>query len=108
MSDDLQRLADLEAIRDLPRRYAHFVWQGDAKGACALFTDDGVMDTGDRRVKHAAETLLILTGQSSRARGRAHWTSRMKICKSNPTTGQRIDVRCPMNFASIAPQVAIA
>jgi len=42
------RLADLEAIRDLARRYAHFVWQRDAAGAVALFTEDAVMDTGDR------------------------------------------------------------
>lgn len=44
----LQRLADLEAIRDLARRYAHCVWQRDAAGASALFTEDGEMDTGDR------------------------------------------------------------
>jgi len=43
----LQRLLDFEAIRDLARRYAHCVWQGDAAGAVALFTQDGVMDTGD-------------------------------------------------------------
>lgn len=45
---NLQRLLDLEAIRDLARRYAHCVWQKDADGAIALFTDDAVMDTGDR------------------------------------------------------------
>jgi ketosteroid isomerase-like protein len=44
----LQRLLDLEAIRDLARRYAHCVWQKDSAGAIALFTDDAVMDTGDR------------------------------------------------------------
>ena len=43
----LKRLNDLEAIRDLPRRYARCVWQSDADGAAALFAEDGVMDTGD-------------------------------------------------------------
>jgi ketosteroid isomerase-like protein len=48
-SDEIIReLADLEAIRDLARRYAHYVWQKDAAGAIELFTDDAVMDTGDR------------------------------------------------------------
>jgi ketosteroid isomerase-like protein len=41
-------LADKDAIRDLARRYAHYVWQKDVEGAGALFTDDAVMDTGDR------------------------------------------------------------
>lgn len=48
MSDDVQRLADLEAIRDLPRRYAHYVWQKDADGAAHLFAEDGEMDLSDR------------------------------------------------------------
>jgi len=43
----LKRLTDLEAIRDLPRRYARAVWRADADGAAALFTADGVMDLGD-------------------------------------------------------------
>jgi ketosteroid isomerase-like protein len=42
------RLADLEAIRDLARRSAHFVWRRDADGAVALFAEDAEMDTGDR------------------------------------------------------------
>ena len=46
--DALQRLLDLEAIRDLARRYAHCIWRKDADGAAALFADDGAMDTGDR------------------------------------------------------------
>jgi ketosteroid isomerase-like protein len=47
-AEELRRLLDIEAIRDLARRYAHCVWQGDADGAVALFSEDGVMDTGDR------------------------------------------------------------
>jgi ketosteroid isomerase-like protein len=44
----VRRLADLEAIRDLARRYAHCVFQTDAAGAVDLFTEDGVIDMGDR------------------------------------------------------------
>lgn len=44
----VRRLADLEQIRDLARRYAHCIWQKDAAGAAGLFTEDCVMDTGDR------------------------------------------------------------
>jgi len=47
-SDAIQRLLDLEEIRDLARRYAHCVWQRDAAGAAELFAEDGEMDTGDR------------------------------------------------------------
>ncbi|MCC6641855.1 MAG: nuclear transport factor 2 family protein [Deltaproteobacteria bacterium] len=52
MNEDLAasvgRLLDLEAIRDLARAYAHCIWRRDADGAAALFTESGVMDTGDR------------------------------------------------------------
>lgn len=44
----VRALVDESAIRDLVRRYAHCVWQGDAAGAAALFDEDAVMDTGDR------------------------------------------------------------
>jgi uncharacterized protein (TIGR02246 family) len=44
--ETIRRLADLEAIRDLPRRYAHCVWQKDAAGCAALFIEDCEMDTG--------------------------------------------------------------
>lgn len=44
----MRALLDLEAIRNLARRYAHCVWQKDLAGAAALFTEDGEMDTGDR------------------------------------------------------------
>ncbi len=43
----IQRLADLEAIRDLARRYAHFVWQEQPLDAVELFAADGVMDMGE-------------------------------------------------------------
>ncbi len=48
LDSTVQRLADLEAIRDLARRYAHSVWRQDPEGASSLFADDGVMETGDR------------------------------------------------------------
>jgi ketosteroid isomerase-like protein len=44
----VRELADLEAIRDLARRYAHCVWQKDVPGAIDLFAEDAVMDMGDR------------------------------------------------------------
>ncbi len=44
----IRELADLEAIRDLARRYAHCVWQKDVPGAIDLFSEDAVMDMGDR------------------------------------------------------------
>lgn len=48
VEERLARLEDLEAIRDLARRYADAVWRRDVEEAIALFTEDGVMDTGDR------------------------------------------------------------
>ena len=41
-------LGDLEGIRDLARRYAHFVWQNDVEALTALFAEDGEMDPGTR------------------------------------------------------------
>jgi ketosteroid isomerase-like protein len=54
----VRALADVEAIRDLGRRYAHCVWQRDAAGAVALFVDDGEMDMGDRPAIHGRKALL--------------------------------------------------
>ena len=56
--ETMRELADLEAIRELARRYAHYVWQKDAGGAIELFTDDAVMDTGDRPPIEGREALL--------------------------------------------------
>jgi ketosteroid isomerase-like protein len=41
-------LADVEAIRDLARRYAHYVWQNDVESLPGLFAEDGEMDPGTR------------------------------------------------------------
>lgn len=44
--EQIQRLLDLEAIRDLVHRYAHCIWCKDVAGAAQLFTEDGFMDMG--------------------------------------------------------------
>ena len=50
MSTDrtLRDLADLEAIRDLARRYAHYVWQNELEALADLFAENGSMDPGTR------------------------------------------------------------
>ncbi len=54
----LRQLADLEAIRDLVRRYAHCVWQKDVVGVVDLFSEDAEMDMGDRPTIVGREALL--------------------------------------------------
>ena len=44
----MSALDDLEAIRDLARRYAHHVWQNEVEMLAGLFTEDGEMDPGIR------------------------------------------------------------
>ena len=53
----LRALADKEEIRDLPRRYAHCVWQEDADGAIDLFADDGEMNIGAQMIRGRAALL---------------------------------------------------
>ena len=55
---EVRRLANVEAIRDLARRYAHCVWQRDVEGAVGLFAEDCAMDTGDRPVIRGRAALL--------------------------------------------------
>jgi uncharacterized protein (TIGR02246 family) len=43
----VQEVIDREAIRTLPVRYCHCVWQKDADGWSNLFTDDGEISTTD-------------------------------------------------------------
>jgi ketosteroid isomerase-like protein len=45
LSRTVRMLADKEAIRDLARLYAHYVWHQDADSMTQLFTEDGEMDT---------------------------------------------------------------
>ncbi len=54
----VERLLALEAIRDLARRYAHYVWTRDVRSAVGLFTADGVMDTGSQPPIRGREALL--------------------------------------------------
>lgn len=41
----VQELADREAIRDLPKRYCHYVWTNDVEGMMSIFTADGLLST---------------------------------------------------------------
>jgi ketosteroid isomerase-like protein len=41
----VQELLDREAIRDLPRRYCHYVWTNDVEAMLGIFTADGVLST---------------------------------------------------------------
>ena len=49
----LQGVIDREAIRDLPIRYCHCIWQKDLDGYVNLFTEDGSMSTSDPSLPHA-------------------------------------------------------
>jgi uncharacterized protein (TIGR02246 family) len=64
MQEEIRRLMDLEAIRDLARRYAHCVWLKDPVGAAALFVDDCVMDTGAPDPIHGREALVAVYRQA--------------------------------------------
>jgi hypothetical protein len=44
----MSALEDVEAIRDLARRYAHHVWQNEVGKLAGLFAEDGEMDPGTR------------------------------------------------------------
>lgn len=46
VSAKLQELLDREAIRDLPARYCHCVWQQDVPAIVSLFTEDGSIALG--------------------------------------------------------------
>jgi ketosteroid isomerase-like protein len=58
IENDVRRLLDLEAIRNLARRYAHYVWSGDVPAATNLFAEDGVMDTGTEAPIRGRQALL--------------------------------------------------
>lgn len=49
----LQELLDREAIRSLPLRYCHYVWQKDLDGYVNLFTEDGSISTNDPSLPRA-------------------------------------------------------
>ncbi|MCZ7530098.1 MAG: nuclear transport factor 2 family protein [Acidimicrobiia bacterium] len=54
----LRELADREAIRDLPRRYAHHVWHKDIAAIVDLFAEDATMDTPDLPTIRGTQALL--------------------------------------------------
>ena len=54
----IRALADTEAIRDLARRYAHYVWQNELEALADLFAGDGEMDPGTRPPIRGREALL--------------------------------------------------
>ncbi len=60
----VQRLTDLEAIRDLARRYAHLVWQNKPLEAVDLFAEDGIVDMGkDGGIIEGRENLRVIYSQ---------------------------------------------
>jgi hypothetical protein len=54
----LRDLLDAEAIRDLARRYAHYVWRNELDALVALFSEDGEMDPGTRPAIRGRSALL--------------------------------------------------
>ncbi len=61
--DRLAVLESMEEIRNLARKYAHFVWQGDVPSAIDMFTEDGEMNTGERPPIVGKEKLLQVYGE---------------------------------------------
>ncbi|MGA2410548.1 MAG: nuclear transport factor 2 family protein [Candidatus Binataceae bacterium] len=51
----LQGVLDREAIRDLPLRYCHCVWQKDLDSWVNLFTSDGSISASDPKLAGAAK-----------------------------------------------------
>jgi ketosteroid isomerase-like protein len=49
----IQEVIDREAIRTLPVRYCHCVWQKDLDGYVNLFSDDGAVLTSDPSLPRA-------------------------------------------------------
>src|ERR1700687_3667773 len=61
----LREVIDREAIRDLPLRYCHSVWQKDLDGYANLFTEDGEISSSDASLPRAQgrEGLRKMIGQ---------------------------------------------
>jgi hypothetical protein len=38
----IDEMLDREAIRDLPARYCHYIWNKNVEGILSLFTEDGI------------------------------------------------------------------
>ena len=59
----LRELADRDAIRDLARYYAHYVWERDIPAIAALFAEDGEMDTPDLPTISGREAIIEAYGK---------------------------------------------
>jgi uncharacterized protein (TIGR02246 family) len=62
----VQAVIDREAIRNLPLRYCHCVWQKDLDGYANLFTEDGSFATNDPSLPKAqgrAALRTMISGQ---------------------------------------------
>jgi hypothetical protein len=57
----LQEVIDREAIRTLPVRYCHCVWQKDLDGYVDLFTEDGAVSTNDPSLPRAQGRAALRT-----------------------------------------------
>jgi len=69
----MQEVIDREAIRTLPVRYCHCVWQKDLDGYANLFTEDGSISTNDPTLPRAqgrAALRSMIGGQLDTAKPR--------------------------------------
>jgi hypothetical protein len=57
----VQAVIDREAIRNLPLRYCHCVWQKDLDGYANLFTEDGSFATNDPTLPKAQGRAALRT-----------------------------------------------
>ena len=57
----LQEVIDREAIRTLPVRYCHCVWQKNLDGYADLFTEDGSFSTNDPTLPRAQGRTALRT-----------------------------------------------
>jgi ketosteroid isomerase-like protein len=98
----VQELADKEEIRDLARRYAHYVWQEDGRGAAALFAEDGEMDLGGQTIK-GRKALLEAYGSMVAGRGLLPFVHDHVVELSGDTATGRchLDLRASMDGKSM-------
>jgi hypothetical protein len=52
----VEEMLDREAIRDLPKRYCHYVWTNDVEGMMGIFTADGMLSTQNHDGGEVRET----------------------------------------------------
>jgi hypothetical protein len=64
--------------------------------------------TGDRRIEHAAETLLILSREHGGPGGTAHRSGRVEVCEANTGSSQRVDVRRLIDGTAETTNITVA